>query len=85
MKKKATAAQSIPRFAGVKYRTLRGGYVRFTFHVAFSLEHDECIPAAAIVLISDYSHPLDAPETFKFAAQVVLCCVFVLWKERKRQ
>ena len=78
MKKKATAAQSIPRFAGVKYGTLRGGYVRFTFHVAFSLEHDECIPSAATLLVAYYSDTFYASEAFEFATKVILRGTFVL-------
>lgn len=59
--------------------------IEFTFHVAFTLKHDEGVAAATTFLIADYSHPLDASKAFKFTAEVVLSCVFVLKKIRQAE
>lgn len=49
-----------------------------TFHVAFTLEHDECITSAASVLVPDNPHPFNAAEPFKLPSEVVLSGILVL-------
>ena len=55
--------------------------IRFTFHVALALEDDEGVATTAALLVADDSHPFDAPKSFEFTAEVLLCCVFVLRKK----
>lgn len=59
--------------------------IEFTFHVAFALKHNEGIAAATALLITDYSHPLDASKAFEFTAEVVFGCVFMLKKIRQTE
>lgn len=54
--------------------------VVFTFHISFSLEHDEGITPTATVLVADNSNTLDRPKTFEFTSEIALCRV--LWLER---
>lgn len=53
----------------------------FTFHVTFSLENDKRIPSAAPLLIANYSHPLNTPETFEFSTKIILRGAFVLFND----
>ena len=53
----------------------------FTFHVAFSLEHDERVTSATAVLVSYDSHPFNAAKALELPPKVVLSRVFVLSKQ----
>ena len=50
----------------------------FTFHVALSFENDESVASTTSLLVTDYSHPFNAAETFEFPAQIVFCGAFML-------
>lgn len=50
----------------------------FTFHVAFTFKDDESIPPTTTFFVANDSDAFDAAETFKFTAEVTVCCRFVL-------
>lgn len=54
-----------------------------TFHITLTLEHDERIPSASALFVTDDSYPFNAAVTLELPTEVAVGGVFVLVKMSK--